>query len=241
MKAFAKNIYKFGLWALAVIFMVTVLCGSNTVASAADKADAQSLIDKSKGTITNLMSNEEFSWLKGYLKTAKGVLIFPQVLKAGFFLGGSGGTGVLLVRDEATGTWSEPAFYTVGSVTFGLQIGGEAAEMVMVAMNQKAIDSLLASTVKLGGDASIAIGPIGGGAKGSMTIPSVTADFVSFTKAKGLYAGLNLEGSALEVRDGLNKAYYGKKVTPEDIIVRKGANNSGANELRSALKKAVAK
>jgi len=241
MKAFAKNMYKFGLWALAVVFMVTVLCGSNTTASAADKAEAQSLIDKSKGTITDLMSNEAFSWLKGYLKTAKGVLIFPQVLKAGFFIGGSGGTGVLLVRDESTGTWSEPAFYTVGSVTFGLQIGGEAAEMVMVAMNQKALDSLLTSTVKLGGEASIAVGPIGGGAKGAMTIPEVTADFVSFTKAKGLFAGLNLEGSVLEVRDGLNNAYYGKKVTPKDIIVRKEAANSGANELRSALKKAVEK
>lgn len=241
MKAFAKNIYKFGLWALAVIFMVTVLCGSNTTASAADKAEAQSLIDKSKGTITDLMSNEAFSWLKGYLKTAKGVIIFPQVLKAGFILGGSGGTGVLLVHDEATGTWSEPAFYTVGSVTLGLQMGGEAAEMVMVAMNQKALDSLLTSTVKLGGEASVAIGPLGGGAKGAMTIPAVTADFVSFTKSKGLYAGLNLEGSVLAVRDGLNSAYYGKKVTPKDIIVRKEADNSGANELRSALKKAVAK
>jgi lipid-binding SYLF domain-containing protein len=147
------------------------------------------------------------------------VLIFPQVLKAGFFLGGSGGTGVLLVRDEATGTWSEPAFYTVGSVTFGLQIGGEAAEVVMLAMNQKALDSLLSSTVKLGGDASIAIGPIGGGAKGAVTIPAVTADFVSFTKAKGLYAGLNLDGSVLAVRDGLNSAYYGKEVMPKDIFV----------------------
>jgi lipid-binding SYLF domain-containing protein len=188
-----------------------------------------------------MMSDEAFSWLHGYLKSAKGVLIFPQVLKAGFFLGGSGGTGVLLARNEATGSWSEPAFYTVGSVTFGLQIGGEAAEVVMLAMNQKAIDSLLSSSVKLGGDTSIAIGPIGGGAKGAVTIPAVTADFVSFTKAKGLYAGLNLDGSVLAIRDALNSAYYGKMVTPKDIFVFKDVRNSGAYGLRSVLEKASTK
>jgi lipid-binding SYLF domain-containing protein len=237
MKDNGKCMSKFGRWALAGIFMVSVLCGSFTTVFAADKAEAQSIIDKSKGTITDLINNEAFSWLHGYLKSARGVIIFPQVLKAGFFLGGSGGTGVLLVHDQTTGTWSEPAFYTVGSVTFGLQIGGEAAEVVMVAMNQKAIDSLLSSSVKLGGDSSIAVGPVGVGAKGSMTIPEVRADFVSFTRAKGLYAGLNLEGSVLAVRDGLNSAYYGKGTTPKDIIVSKKAVGSGANELRSALKK----
>lgn len=238
-----KSIYTFGLWALVGIFMMTVLCstGTGAVAFAADKAEAQSLIDKSKGALSDMMGDEAFSWLHGYLKTSKGVLIFPQVLKAGFFLGGSGGTGVLLVRDETTGTWSEPSFYTTGSVTFGLQIGGEAAQVVMLAMNQKALDSLLSSSVKLGADASIAIGPVGGGAKGAVTIPAVTADFISFTKAKGLYAGLSLDGSVLAVRDALNSAYYGKAVTPKDIILMKDVENSGSNELKSALEKAVTK
>lgn len=240
MKNYLKNSHKLVLWALAGVFMVTILFGSSITVLAADKAEAQALIDKSKGTITDLMSDEAFSWLHGYLKTAKAVLIFPQVLKGGFFLGGSGGTGVLLVHNEATGTWSDPSFYTVGSVTFGLQIGAEAAEVVMVATNEKALDSLLTSTVKLGGDASIAIGPFGGGAKGAVTVPEVMADFVSFTRAKGIYAGLNLEGSVLQVRDGLNSAYYGKKVTPKDIIVMKAVGNSGANELRAALKRASA-
>jgi SH3 domain-containing YSC84-like protein 1 len=241
MKGDAKNIFKFGSWVMATIFMVTVLIGSFANAYASDKVEAQSLIDKSKGTIADLMNDETFSWLHSYLRNAKGVLIFPQVIKGGFFLGGSGGTGVLMVRDEATGSWSEPAFYTVGSVTFGLQIGGEAAEVVMVATNQRAIDSLLSSSVKLGGDVSVAIGPIGGGAKGAVTVPEVRADFVSFTRAKGLYAGLNLEGSVLAVRDGLNSGYYGKAIMPRDIIVLKDVGTSGADGLRSALNKALAK
>lgn len=236
----AKRILKISISLLAAVLMVTVLSGSYTIASAASKAEAQSIVDKSKGAIADMSSNEAFSWLHEYLKSAKGVLIFPQVLKAGFFLGGSGGTGVLLVR-EGGGNWSEPAFYTLGSVTFGLQIGGEAAEVVMLAMNQKALDSLLSSSVKLGGDVSVAIGPVGGGAKGAVTIPEVRADFVSFTKTKGIYAGLNLEGSVLEVRDGLNGAYYGKYVLPKDILIKKDVANPGASELRSTLQKALAR
>jgi len=235
MKEKAKKICRYALWMLAGISMLTIISGAFAPAYASDKGEAQSIIDKSKGALCDMMGDQAFSWLHGYLKNAKGVLIFPQVLKGGFFFGGSGGTGVLLVRDQATGTWSEPAFYTMGSVTFGLQIGGEAAEVVMVAMNQKAIDSLLSSSVKLGGDASVAIGPVGGGAKGAVTLPAVTADFVSFTKAKGLYAGLNLDGSVLAVRDSLNSAYYGKKVTPNDIFVMKDVGNPGANGLRMAI------
>lgn len=111
----------------------------------------------------------------------------------------------------------------------------------MLAMNQKAVDSLLASSVKLGGDASIAIGPLGGGAKGSATLPEVTADFVSFTKAKGLYAGLNLKGSVLAVRDSLNESYYGKAVTPKVIVFTKKAVNPGSDRLRAELEKATRK
>ena len=127
------------------------------------------------------MPDQNYSWLHNNLKNAKGVLIYPQVIKGGYFLGGSGGTGVLLVKDEKTGDWSQPAFYTMGSVTFGLQIGGEAAEIIMMVMSQKAIDSLFTTSVKLGADTSAAAGPYGIGAKGD-----ITTDFISFAKSKGI-------------------------------------------------------
>jgi lipid-binding SYLF domain-containing protein len=230
--------WRLWLWALVGILMSISIIGRPGPVVASDKLEAQSIVVKSRGTLTDLTNDENFSWLHTYLKSAKGVLIFPQILKAGFFLGGSGGTGVLLVRNEATGTWSDPAFYTLGSVTFGLQFGGEAAEVVMVALNKKAIDSLLSSSVKLGGDVSIAIGPIGGGVKGAVTVPEVTADFVSFAKSKGFYGGLNLEGSVIQVRDGLNGSYYGREITPKEILARKPVDVSGAAELRSVLEKA---
>lgn len=226
------------VWALVCILTVLSIIGQPGRVAASDKSEAQSLVVKSRGTITDLMSDENYTWLHTYLKNARGVLIFPQILKAGFFLGGSGGTGVLLVRNEATGTWGDPAFYTLGSVTFGLQFGGEAAEVVMVALNQKAIDSLFSSSVKLGGDVSIAIGPIGGGMKGALTVPEVKADFISFARSKGLYGGLNLEGSVMQTRDGLNSSYYGREITPKEILTRKPSDVPGAGELRAVMERA---
>jgi lipid-binding SYLF domain-containing protein len=216
-----------------------ILLVSFTPATAKDRDQVQGLVDKARITFNDFMHDSNYAWLHENIDHAKGVLIFPQVIKGGFIWGGSGGTGVFLARDGRTGSWSEPAFYTIGSVTFGLQIGGEAAEVVMLAMTQKAVDSVLSSSVKLGGDVSVALGPVGGGAKANAGIPNVTADFVSFAKAKGLYAGLNLEGSVVAVRDGLNKAYYGRDVRPADIIVRHAVSNRGADELRAALKRAA--
>ena len=200
--------------------------------TAADRDEAQGIVDKARVTFNDFMRDQNYMWLHENLKNAKGLLIFPQVLKAGYIIGGSGGTGVLVVRDEKSCDWSQPAFYTVGSVTFGLQIGGQSAEVIMMVMSQKALDSLYASSFKLGGDTSIALGPVGAGAKAN-----ITADFISFAKTKGLYAGLNLEGSVVDVREGLNSAYYGRDVRPVDVIVKRDVNNKGSHELQVTLRR----
>ena len=222
-----------GVFALATILAGILLVAAPPGAMAADKEDAQGIVDKARVTLGGFMRDKDYEWLRANIKKAKGVLIYPQVLKAGFIFGGSGGTGVLLAKDAKTGDWSNPAFYTLGSVSFGLQIGGEAAEVVLLVMTQKGVDSLLTSKFKLGGDTSIALGPVGTGAKSD-----ITTDFISFAKSKGLYAGLNLDGSYLDVRDSLNKAYYGKEATPVDIIVKHSVSNPGAAPLREELKKA---
>jgi SH3 domain-containing YSC84-like protein 1 len=222
------------VFTVVLMVVVALLISGVTQAMADDKSEAQALVDKARITFQGFMSDKNYEYLHKNLKNVKGLLIYPQVLKAGFILGGSGGTGVLVVRDAKTGDWSQPAFYTIGSASFGLQIGGEDAEVIVMAMTQKAIDSLYTTSVKFGGDTSVAAGPYGIGAKAN-----VTADFISFAKSKGLYAGLNLEGSAVDVRESLNKAYYGKEVTPGQIIVEKRVSNKGSARLREALKKAV--
>jgi len=218
-------------FAMAGILVLAVLMTALMPVSDSMASDAQNIVDKAKATFNGFMHDKNYGWFHAHLKDARGLLIYPQVLKAGFILGGSGGTGVLVVRG-GKGDWSEPAFYTIGSVTFGLQIGGEAAEVIVMAMSQKAIDSLLASSFKLGGDTSIALGPVGAGAKGN-----VTADFISFAKSKGIYAGISLEGAVVDVRDSLNKEYYGKEVRPADIIVKHEVSNKGSEPLRAALRK----
>ena len=226
-----------GMGLILAVFTTGLLFASYTSAAAYSEGQVQGLVDKSWVTFNDFMRDSNYSWLRENIKDAKAVLIFPQVLKGGFVWGGSGGTGVLMVR-ERNGDWSQPAFYTIGSVTFGLQIGGESAEVVMLGMTQKAVDSLLTSSVKLGGDISIAVGPVGGGAKATAGIPNVTADFVSFVKSKGLYGGLTMEGSIVGVRDSLNQAYYGRPVTPADIFVKRDVRNRGSGELRAALRRA---
>ena len=196
-------------------------------------AEPERLVADARTTLSNFIRDPNQTWIQDNLNQARAVLIAPQIVRAGFIFGGSGGTGVLVLKDPDKKDWTEPAFYTLGSVTFGLQIGGEAAEVVMLVMTQKAVDTLFSTSMKLGADASIAAGPVGTGAKAN-----IVADFISFAKSKGAYAGLNLEGSALDVRDSLNKAYYGKEVRPVDILVKRAVSNAGAKGLRNDLLKA---
>ena len=161
------------------------------------------------------------------------IILIPSLLKAGFVIGESGGSGVLIVKNHKTGQWSQPAFYTLGSGTFGLQIGAEAAEVIMMVRTQKAVDALFTSSFKLGGDTSIAVGPVGAGAKSN-----IVADILSFSRTTGAYAGVSLEGSVVKTKDKWNEAYYGKVVSPVDIIVKGSVSNSGSKALRTSVAQA---
>ena len=214
-----------------IILFAIMALGLAAPARAADTAaDAQEIVRRAGVTLDKFAADKDLPLFNEHLAEAKGILIIPQVLKAGYFWGGSGGTGVFLVRNEKSNEWSQPAFYFVGSVTFGFQIGAENAEVIMLAMSRKAVDSLLASSLKLGGDISVAVGPQGAGLK-----KIVTADFISYAKAKGLYAGLSFEGSMIKTGDELNKAYYGKEVRPIQILVEKEAVNPQSESLRRSL------
>lgn len=207
--------------------------GSLSARAADDAADAKALVQKAQATVTHFSGNKDFPEFGAALGKARGVLIFPQILKAGFVLGGSGGTGVLMVRDEKTGSWSGPAFYTMGSASFGFQAGASAAEMVMLVHTQKALDSLYASKVKLGGDASVAVWKKGMGASAALT------DFVAYSLVKGAFAGLAVDGSVIDVRESLNAAYFGKPATPMDILAKHEVSSPASAGLQAALKKAA--
>jgi lipid-binding SYLF domain-containing protein len=220
---------------ILAILAVAMLFYPDTYASSADQHVAQRIVDAAQITLNDFMRNPKNVRLRANLDHAKGVLILPEVLQGGFILGGSGGTGVFLVRDEKTGNWSHPAFFTIGSISLGFQIGGEASAVVMLAMNQEAIDSVVLACYTVGGNASIALGAVGAGVERSRSLPDVTGKFISFAKSKGLYAGLDLTGSIISERNSLETAYYGKGVTLEDIILMDMVSNTGADGLLETL------
>lgn len=199
-------------------------------AHAADRSDAEELVAKSRLTVQALAADRDFIEMRRALAQARAVLVFPQVLRAGFILGGAGGSGVLMVRDAATGAWVGPAFYTMGSASVGLQAGASAAETVMVIQSQKALDSLYTNKLKLGTDASAALG-----SKGAEKASALNADFVVFAKVKGAFAGVTVDGAVLDVRQTLNTAYYGREATPVDILVKRSVQQSEASALQAAL------
>jgi lipid-binding SYLF domain-containing protein len=220
---------------LFTFIISTMILGFAIPATAVEPIEQQGLVDKARVTFESFMADNNQSWLKENLNQAHGLIIVPNLLKAGFVVGGSGGSGVLIVKDHKTGQWSEPAFYTLGSGTFGLQIGAESAEVIMMVRTQKAVDALFTSSFKLGGDTSMAVGPVGIGAKSN-----IVADIVSFTRTKGAYAGISLEGSVIKTRDKWNEAYYGKAVSPVDIIVKGSVSNAGSKALRTSVAKTAA-
>jgi lipid-binding SYLF domain-containing protein len=223
---------------MSVVIVVTLsLMYLPTRGWADDAQDAKKLIDQSEETLKNFLNDPDMKWFGSHLQEAKGVYIVPKLMKGAFIFGVEGGNGVVLARDEKTGTWSEPVFYETSAASFGLQAGAQSQEAIVLIMTPKAVDSLLANKIKLGADGSVAIGPKGGGAD-----TNLTADFVTFTRAKGLYAGVSFDGASIRARDELNAAYYGQDVRPSDIIIaHKAKPNPNSKELHAMLATAGAK
>jgi lipid-binding SYLF domain-containing protein len=153
------------------------------------------------------------------LDKARCVIVFPSVLKAAFIVGGSYGRGVMVCRKHKnfSGPWGAPAMMALEGGSVGLQIGGQATDFVILVMNDRGADSVLHSKVKLGADASVAAGPKGRDASADTDV-TMRAEMLSYSRARGAFAGVSLEGSTLRPDGDANKRLYGKDVTAEDII-----------------------
>lgn len=223
-----KGRFAFSVLASALILLAA--CAHKETAPLSERAsEQQELVTKARFVAENFTGEPDLAWVRQNVGRAKGVLIIPQLIKGGFVFGGSGGTGVLLARNRNDGTWSYPAFYNLGSATFGLQIGGEVSEIVLLIMTNKGMNALLSPNFKLGGDVSVAAGPVGVGAK------AATADVIAFSRSKGLYGGLNIEGAVIAPRSEWNEAYYGEAVTSTEIVMNRTVENPSADSLRAAV------
>jgi lipid-binding SYLF domain-containing protein len=214
--------------------MMALLLGAAPV-RADDALDARQLVEKSKLTVETFQSDPNMGSLRDLAKKAKGMLILPEMLRAAFIVGASGGSGVLVARDAKSGQWRGPAFHTLGGASFGFQAGADAAEVIILAMTERGVTKLLSPQVKLGADISVAAGPVGAGAAAATA--GLSADLVSYSVAKGLYGGFSVDGAVVGVRTALNQAYFGKPVTPADILIKGSVKNPHANALLGAVVK----
>ncbi len=199
--------------------------------------EQQELIDKAVISIDKITAREDIKdFVKRYIRQSKGVLVIPALLKAGFFVGGEGGSGVLLAKGKG-GQWSYPAFYTMGAASIGLQFGGQVSETMLIIMTAKGLNSIIDNKVTLGGELNAAVGPYGVGVEGA-TSTALGADIITYSIGKGAFIGTALEGAVIEKRDKLNRKYYNDpSATPEGIVLEGRFRNPKADRLRNALSK----
>jgi len=212
---------------IRIVLGLALIAGSFTVwAKDPTLADAQKEVTAAGKTLDHFVADPDMDWFRNHAKEAKGLLICSQIVKAGFIIGGSGGRCVLVVK-EAHG-WNGPAFYTMATASAGFQAGVQSSEMIALVMTQKAIDSFMSNSFKAGGEASIAVGP------GVGTAATPNADLIFYSRSKGVYGGLDLSGAVIKPTEEYNKAYYGKEVSPIDIIVRGAVHSPSAKAALTA-------
>jgi SH3 domain-containing YSC84-like protein 1 len=199
-----------------IVYAVAVLM--STSAFAAKDEHEQDRV-KEAGTVLKEILNIPDDIPQDLLNKAECVVILPSVKKGAFGVGGSYGRGVMVCRGGAhfTGRWGAPAMYALEGLSIGFQLGGQATDFVLLVMNPRGAESLLSSKVKLGADASAAAGPKGRTAEGATDIV-MNAEILSYSRNKGLFAGVSLEGSTLRSDGGANENLYGKKLSAKEII-----------------------
>jgi SH3 domain-containing YSC84-like protein 1 len=211
------DLMKIRFFALAVI----LFCSSTSFAKGPAASD-QNDLDRvhNAGVVMQEILNVPDDIPRDLLDKARCVVVMPSVLKAAFVVGGSYGRGVMVCRtgQDFTGPWGAPAMYALEGGSVGFQIGGEATDFVFLIMNSHGVDSLLHSKVKLGGDASAAAGPVGRTAEADSDA-YLRAEILTYSRARGAFAGISLEGSTLRPDDDANKVVYGSPTRASEIIM----------------------
>ena len=200
------------------ILVLTLACmtAAGTLALYAQAEEAER-VKKAAQAFGEIMSVPDKAIPQSILDKAEGIAVIPGMLKGGLGIGGHHGKGILSTRNREGNTWSNPAFLTVTGGSFGAQIGAEQVDLVLVVMNKAGIDNLLKNEFKIGGDASVAAGPVGRAAEASTDI-ALRAEILSYSRARGLFAGVTLNGSSIREDEEANQRFYGRAVRNADIV-----------------------
>jgi len=201
---------------LMAAFLFVGLSGAALAAEASREAER---LARAAEVVNQVMGTPEKGIPRDLLKKAVCVGVIPSEKKVALGVGGSYGRGALVCRQGGTGAWGAPSMFTVGGANFGFQLGGQATDFVLVVMNAKGAEKLLQSRAKLGADASVAGGPVGRTAEGATDV-QLQAEILTYSRARGLFAGLSLEGQIVKQDNDANQRLYGRKVDPKDILFK---------------------
>jgi len=200
--------------------LVLLVCSGLSVAALAEEAGREAeRLARAAEVINEVMGTPEKGIPSDLLNKAVCVGIIPSEKKVALGVGGSFGRGALVCRQEGTGAWGAPSMFTVGGANFGFQLGGQATDFVLVVMNAKGAEKLLQSRAKLGADASVAGGPVGRTAEGATDL-QLQAEILTYSRSRGLFAGLSLEGQIVKQDNDANQRLYGSKVGPKDVLFK---------------------
>jgi lipid-binding SYLF domain-containing protein len=198
------------------------------------EADVHMLIDDSRNVVKEMMDASDNGVPLDLVRKSAGVAIVPALYKGGFVVGGSYGKGVVLAHKN--GAWSPPAFFQIGMGSIGFQIGLQKIQLIMVIIGDKTMDAFLKSKFKLGGDVAIAAGPVGARASAATEI-NLKGGIYSYSRTKGLFAGISLEGAGIDALYKENKEYYGSTGSTKDVLAGKVTVPASGRELIAELDK----
>jgi SH3 domain-containing YSC84-like protein 1 len=200
------------------------------------KEDAEVIVDKARLVIEEVRTAPDSGAAYDLIRQSAGVAIIPEMFKGGFVVGGSYGKGVVVARKD--GKWSGPSFVYIGAGSVGFQIGVQITDLILVVIGQNTMDSFLKSNFKLGADAAIAAGPVGAQATAATDL-FLKGGIYSYSRAKGLFAGVSLEGAGLGTEYDLNRAYYQTTSNPKDILYGQVETPESGKKLFEALNRFI--
>ena len=219
---------------ISALILVLFMIGAQT--GRAGEKDPNDVVDKARIVLKEIMRAPDAAIPDKMLSQCAGLAIVPDVVKAGFIVGGKYGEGVILTRNSAGG-WNGPAFIKIAGGSLGWQIGIQSIDLVLVIMKQSGVKELIESQVELGADVSVAAGPVGrqAGVGGDVTFKSAV---YSYSRAKGLFAGVSLEGMGVDPNDDLSERYYGQLLTAEEILFQgQGIRPETGNKLVETIER----
>ena len=225
---------------LGLAALIVLLASMAPVVSAQSESDEAERVKKAGEVLGEIMAARDSSIPATILSKAEAIVVFPSTIKGAFIVGAQRGRGIISVRDRAKGAWSAPAFLTITGGSVGFQIGGQELDIVLVVMNRKGLENLLQNQFEIGGEASAAAGPVGRDTSASTDI-QFRAEMLSYSRSRGLFAGVSLRGASIRQDQDANERFYGSRFRTRDVVLDGKAVKPLSSDAVASWQQALAK